>query len=284
MDEAPDTLGDVSETAILTLISRIQESEKKDPFFKDPMAKVLLKGLEPHLSQDIKDRILKRKKMSRALTSYITLRADKYDSYTREFLDKHPDGIVVSLGCGFDTRYWRAVNDPKRYFELDLPEVIDLKRKALKEKITYTMISRSVMEFEWMDRISTIQNEYILFIAEGLLMYLEPEKVRELIERMSERFSKSQLAAEVVAEKYTRGMWKKMTESKMRRRAGTTAGSSFNFGINNAKDLEKFGKGIEVLEEWSYLEDRRVRPGMLRWFRNFKTFTRAQWTVKMSIE
>jgi methyltransferase (TIGR00027 family) len=276
-------IGDVSETAILTLKSRIIESEKEYPIISDPVGKKLLGGLEPFLSQDIKNRILGKKGLSRALTSYIALRADKYDSYVREFLKHHPNGIIVSLGCGFDTRYWRAVNDPRRYFELDLPEVIDLKRKALGGKFPYTMISGSVLDFEWMDRISSIQNEEILFIAEGLLMYLEPEKVRELIGKISDEFSNSQMVAEVVDEKYTRGFWKKITESKMKRRAGTSAGSSFNFGIRKADDFKEFGNGIEVIEEWSFMEDKRVKPIILRFFRHFKTFTRSQWTVRLSI-
>jgi methyltransferase (TIGR00027 family) len=277
-------IGDVSETAILTLRSRVIESGKDKPVIKDPMGKTLLKGLEPLISQDIKDRILSNKKMSSALTSYIALRADKYDSYTREFLKEKPDGIVVSLGCGFDTRYWRAVNNPNKYFELDLPEVIEIKKKALDWKVPYQMISGSVLEDEWMERISAVQSEHILFLAEGLLMYLDPDKVKELIGKMADRFSKSQFVVEVVAEKYTRGMWKKVTENKMKRRAGTAAGSSFNFGVKNAKELKSYGKGIDVIDEWSFMEDKRLKPSILRIFGHFKTFTRSQWTVKLSFE
>jgi len=37
----------------------------------------------------------------------MALRARKYHQLSREFLMENPDGLIVSLGCGFDTRFWR---------------------------------------------------------------------------------------------------------------------------------------------------------------------------------
>jgi methyltransferase (TIGR00027 family) len=272
----------VSETALLTLRSRVIESERKDPVITDPMARDILEGIDPLISGEVRERILKRK-LRTAMTMYIALRSDIYDRYTKAFLEKYPDGLVINLGCGLDTRYWRAVNDPQRYIELDLPEMIDLKKEILGDRIPYEMIGCSVLEDEWIERIATRQSEKILFLAEGLLMYLPPDDVKSLIKKISEKFSRSQFVIEVVKEKYTRGLWKKMVERKMRRSAGSSAGSSFNFGVKNAKEIESYGNNIKVLEEWSYLEDGRVRPSILKFFGKFKTFTRSQWTIKGSI-
>ena len=64
----------------------------------------------------------------------------------------------------------------------------------------------------------------------------------------------------------------------------TEAGSSFNFGVKNAKELKSYGKGIDVIDEWSFMEDRRLKPSILRLFGHFKTFTRSQWTVRLSFK
>jgi hypothetical protein len=101
--------------------------------------------------------------------------------------------------------------------------------------------------------------------------------------RLSEAFSKSTIVFEAVTEKYTKGLWKKTVERKMRRRAGSEAGASYQFGLRNAKEVETYGNHIKVVEEWSYFEDPDIRPKVLALFRNLKTMTRSQWTVKATI-
>lgn len=78
-------LSDVSETAIITLRARTIESQKHNPVIRDDMSSI-------------------------TLSRHIALRARKYDFYAKEFLAKHPGELVVGLGCGFDTRYWRVSN------------------------------------------------------------------------------------------------------------------------------------------------------------------------------
>ena len=86
-----------------------------------------------------------------------------------------------------------------------------------------------------------------------------------------------------MSEKYTRGMWKKILEMKVRRALGSDAGSSYNFGVRQARDIESYGNGIEIIGEWSYLEDDDIRPKVLKYLGHFKTFSRTQWTIRASI-
>ena len=88
---------------------------------------------------------------------------------------------------------------------------------------------------------------------------------------------------EVVDKKYTKGIWKKIVEYKMKHSSGTAAGSSYNFGLRDAKDVEKYGENIEVIEEWSYFEDEDIRPKILRLFHNSKLLSRTQWTITAKI-
>ena len=131
--------------------------------------------------------------------------------------------------------------------------------------------------------ISSIQKEHVLFLAEGLFMYLPEEGVINLFKRLSESFTKSGIVFEVVNEKYTKGLWKKMVASKMST-LGTQAGSSYIFGVRDAKDIQAYGDNIKIMEEWSYFEDRDIVPGVLRLFRNFNPLSRTQWTIKATID
>lgn len=274
-------LSDVSETAIITLKSRVIESKRNNPVIRDDISSECLEKIGLLLPKAHK-RLLDRKLPS-TLTRHIALRARKYDLYTKEFLENYPDGLVVSLGCGFDTRYWRVSESAWKYVEIDLPNVIEAKREILKDRMKYLTIGCSVLEDEWIKEILAVQNKNVLFLAEGLFMYLPQKEVGSLFRKLSESFSNSFIVFETVNKKYTKGIWKKMVESKMKRSLGTEAGSSYQFGVDSAKEIETFGKNINLVEEWSYFEDVDIEPKILWYFRNLRFLTRTQWTIKAAI-
>lgn len=275
-------LNAVSETAIITLKSRVIESAKENALIKDPMGKLLYESLLEKLNEDVKNRIIKRK-LSGVLTAHIAIRGRKYDDYTSDFLKKHPDGLVVNLGCGFDTRYWRVGINKDNYIELDLPEVIKAKQELLGNQLEYRTIGESIFEMGWINEVKSLKASQVLFIAEGLLMYLPEGEVINLFKNLADNFSESEFVFEVVNKKYTKGLNKKMVEMKIKRSIGSDAGSSYNFGVVNSKEVEGYHSGLKVVEEWSYFESEDLKPAILKIFRKFKTFTRTQWTMRAII-
>lgn len=271
-------LTDVSKTAIVTLRCHVLESQKSKPIIKDPMAEYCVDKLASFASIEDKKQVFSRK-LSPALTNHIAIRARKYDSIINEFISKNPACIVVNLGCGFDTRYWRINNQKCEYFELDLPEVIEVKKEVLKNKLKYELLGCSVLDTSWISRVTSKSNRNILLIAEGLFMYLPRDDVITLFKTFSERFYHSQITLEVVTEKYTRGIWKKIVIMKIKRNLGFDAGSSYNFGIKKASELESYGNGIKVLDEWSYIEDPDIRPRIYKYL----GISRTQWTITATI-
>ncbi len=276
-----DIFSAVSETALITLKARVVESEKKEPVIEDAVAVECFNSLQSLLPNEISQRILARK-LPLTLTRYIALRARKYDRYSQQFLSEYDDGLVVSLGCGFDTRYWRIFKEPWKYVEIDLPNVIEVKKKVLGDATTYTMIGCSVLEDDWIKGILSMQKQHVLFLAEGLFMYLPKDSVINLFRRLATSFSESEIIFEVVTEKYTKGLRKKIVESKLSAR-GTSAGSSYDYGIRSGKDIESYSDKIKIIEEWSYFEDEDIKPKIYKLLRNLKTFSRGQWTIKAKI-
>jgi methyltransferase (TIGR00027 family) len=276
-------LNTVSETALITLRARAIETGKPSPILQDPECLRLLNSIgELDLSAH-QLRFLNRN-LPRSLTTYIALRARKYDQWSAEFLRKNPKGLVVSLGAGFDTRYWRISADKEQYIEIDLPEVIETKKQLLGDTLSYPVHGCSVLDEQWMEEISHRQKEGILFLAEGLLMYLPERDVIQFFKTLASTFSASGMVFEAVHKKYTRGMRKRMVESKMKRRSGTEAGTSFQYGLTDGKEVESYAGNIRVTGEWSYFEEPEVQPKLLRLLRRFKAFTRTQWTVRAIIE
>lgn len=277
-----DVLSHVSETALVTLKARAEGAREKNPLIRDEKGIELLEKLETCLPAETRKRILDRK-MPGSVINHISLRSRKYDSYTEEFLQNNPEGLVVSLGCGFDTRFWRLSGNAWRYIEVDLPPLIGVKKELLGDAATYRMIGCSVLDKKWMMEVQRIQDRKILFLAEGLLMYLPKPEVIKLFDRLSRFFSRSFIVFEVVSERYTKGIWKKMVDAKMERSLGFGAGASYESGLRNAAEVESYGSGIKVTDEWSYFEEEDIKPAVLKLFRNWRFMTRTQWTVKASI-
>jgi methyltransferase (TIGR00027 family) len=278
-----NNLSTVSETALITLRSRVIESQKNQPVLTDPVGFEILQRLEDQgLSGSLKS--LFYRKLPISLTRHLALRARKYDSCCKEFLSIKPDGLIVSLGAGFDTRYWRLGDETIKYIEVDLPEVTEAKRNLLGDLIKYEILGTSVLEDDWISRVSSHQTSNILLLAEGLFMYLHEKEVIRTFSRIAESFSGSRIIFEVVHKNYTKGIWKKMVESKMKRRIGCSAGSSYNYGVKDAREIESYGNGIKVVEEWSYFDDKDIKPSFLRLFRNVRFMSRTQWTILADLD
>jgi O-methyltransferase involved in polyketide biosynthesis len=140
-------------------------------------------------------------KLAVAGDAVITLpfRAKSFDDWTREFLAAHPESIVLHLGCGLDTRVFRVDPAPTvRWYDVDLPEAIELRRQLYPERPGYEMIATSVADLRWLDAIPG--DRPVLVVAEGLVQYL-PESDRDaLFARITEQFP----SGEIVFDAYGR--------------------------------------------------------------------------------
>jgi len=67
-----------------------------------------------------------------------------------EFPKSSPDGVVVNIGCGLDSRFSRIDNRRVRFYDLDVHSVIEIKRRFFDESNWYRFISSSVLDYNWM--------------------------------------------------------------------------------------------------------------------------------------
>jgi O-methyltransferase involved in polyketide biosynthesis len=67
----------------------------------------------------------------------VALRGAQLDAWTTDFLSGNPDAVVLHLGCGLHSRAFRlALPEGVRWFDVDLPQVIALRRKLYSESET----------------------------------------------------------------------------------------------------------------------------------------------------
>jgi O-methyltransferase involved in polyketide biosynthesis len=167
-----------------------------------------------------------------------------FDSIAKLFISNNPECTVINLACGFDTRFWRIANENCRYVELDLPEVIELKREILKDHLGYELIGCSILDTSWIDQVTSNGSSNFLLLAEGLFMYLPKPDATRLLHVIAERFNRSQFVLDMAPEKYTKGLWKRLLQLEAR---AWDLDVSIIFGINNPRDIESYGNGFKVI-------------------------------------
>jgi len=228
------TLTPEQETLLITLYAKAQPG---NPLFFDPTAQDILNRVDydfAHLHIPYKTVVL------------VCQRAKKLDAVTRDFLGEHPGGVVLQLGCGLDSRFWRVDDGRVTWYDLDMPAVIELRRQFFTEGERYHLIAASVTDLEWVDTV-TSGGRPVLVVAEGLLMYLGEADVRRLVLRLHETFPGCRLIADV----FSRLTARSATKHPSLKHTGATIG----WGMDDPCELEAWAPGLHLLEEWNFTDD-----------------------------
>src|SRR5690606_13543643 len=96
-----------------------------------------------------------------------------------------------------DARAYRV--DPHArvdWYDLDYPDVIELRKRLLPHRDHYTPLGSSVTDPSWLDVVP--RDRPVLMIAEGLLPYLTVDEVRSLITTIVDGFPSGQLQCDIV--------------------------------------------------------------------------------------
>jgi O-methyltransferase involved in polyketide biosynthesis len=178
--------GSVEWTNLVTLYLRACESRLEQPILGDRAAAEAVDGI----NYDFKR--MRRVAQPWSNQYLVALRAKKLDDWSAAFLHRHPNAVVLHLGCGMDTRAFRL--DPPAtvdWFDVDQPGVIDLRRKLYEDRDGYQMIGSSVTHGEWLERIPS--DRPVLVVGEGLFMFLSERETWELLVRLTDRFGGGEL-------------------------------------------------------------------------------------------
>jgi O-methyltransferase involved in polyketide biosynthesis len=273
-------IGDIAATSFLTLYCHALETLSKNPLLADPKSVEITTVLNKTLSgsTDPLHRILVSGMLDKRLIVHIALRAKKYDEYTRNFLQKSPDGIIVNIGCGLDSRFLRIDNGRVIFYDLDLPEIIEIKKGFFHESDRYHLVASSVLDFDWMTVVRQQKGPF-LFMAEGVFMYLDGKDVRSLVLMLQEKFPGSELVCEVANSLWLRPLFRKILDYKMQKQAHLGKNAMFRSGIHNGQEMEQWHNGIQLLDEWSYFDSNEEKLGWLRVLRHIEFIRKTQWTV-----
>lgn len=232
----------VPETMIQTLYARAKESGKKNPKIRDDMAVEIMSRLDYDFSNTDKDK---------AMSYGVVARTIVLDEMIEKYLSRHPKSVVVNIASGMDTRCYRMQGKYLRWYNVDLPETMEIRAKFLDEKDPVYQIAASAMDESYTDDI-ICEGEDILVVIEGLSMYLKEEDILDVFSIIEKRFSKAVVMIETMSPFVVQHVKEKSIEG---------SNAKFTWGIKNGKLLQKLVPSFTYRGEVSLIEGmKKIMP------------------------
>lgn len=232
-------LGVVEDTLFVPMLGRIYASENCKNILYDETA------------LSLKDKLPARIIENDHQTQYTYLasasRSANMDRYIADFLKRKPDGVIVQLGVGLETTYYRDDNGHTQWYGVDLPNVIEYRKSLLPEAEREMYIAGDAFDKAWIEQVRQENPDApILVTSSGLFYYFEEDAVLGLL-RMLQNYGDVEIVFDTVNKS---GMT--MMQKQHMKTVGAEDAKMF-FYVDSAKKLKKqIGGKVKVLAEEKY--------------------------------
>lgn len=229
----------IANTLYVPLVARINISKRFPEYFMDEKAL----ELEQYLPQGADKGASEYSNMASVARYY------NMDKTVTEFAKSFTESNIVYLGAGFETAYDR-LNDKLEHrmvhwYETDLPEVIEARKKVFGQRKNETLIAGDMFKMEW---VKEIDNSLpTLLIVSGVFQYFHEEEVIAFIKACGKAFPQGEMLFDATSES---GL--KFTNWFIKRTGNASA--IMYFGINDSKEFAD-KCGMQLLEEKGFFPD-----------------------------
>lgn len=231
MNKLKVNLGTVQETLLITLWARAIEAGKANPILQDAKSAEILKQIDYDFS-----------KLNTAKGSQVgvCLRGLVFDEWVAAFLQNNPDGVVVEIGSGLNTRFERVDNGKVHWFDLDLPDSIEIRKHFFTDTERRKVIATSILDPSWIEQVKAVSLHPIIFVAEGVLMYLSERQVKQVFTLLVEQFPGCYFAFD--------SMSHFMVENQKHHDAINFFSAKFQWGIKDIRECQTWDARYQLLE------------------------------------
>ena len=218
-----------AETMLQSFYARAKYSRKKNAKFYDAKAIELVDKIDYDFSKAEKDSTMSNGVIARTIV---------FDELVKDFINKNPDCTVVNIACGLDTRFYRMDNGRIIWYNVDLPETIEVRDAIYHESGRVSTIGISATDPAWADKVT--KRGKMLFIIEGLSMYLTSDENAQMLSIIRDKFDNATVLMECLAKKWVN---KEHTEKSIQ-----DTGAKFVFGADTFDDLGKAADGFRCIK------------------------------------
>jgi O-Methyltransferase involved in polyketide biosynthesis len=178
-------IGDIQETALITLAIRASETDRPNARIKDFMAKEIIDTLGVDVSKY--DPFMSHEG--------VVARTIMYKNELEELIKQYPDALCINLGCGFDDKFVQVDNGKITWFDVDLPDILPVRRKIYQDRDRCVMKEGSALESDWTKDLP--KRSTTIVVMEGVLEYFTKEQVATCLKMLCDSFDHGYLLAEL---------------------------------------------------------------------------------------
>jgi O-methyltransferase involved in polyketide biosynthesis len=230
VEKVKPILNGAAETMLQSFYARAQYSRKKNHKIYDAKAVEIVDRIDYDFTSAGKDTTMSGGVIARTIV---------LDELVNNFIAENPDCVVVNIACGLDTRFYRVDNGRITWYNLDLPETIEVRNQIFEPTERVSNIGISVLDPSWADCIKV--RGKMLFVIEGLSMYLTAEENAKMLTIIRSHFDNAYVLLECLAKRWVH---KEHTEQSIKK-----TGAVFQFGADHFEDLGKAAEGFHKVKD-----------------------------------
>ena len=227
-------LGKVQETLVLPLWGRAMETKKSNPQLIDNKAVEMIERIDYDFS---------------TITEHIhwlsqlawVARCLHIDKIVGEFINTHPSATIINIGCGLDTTFERIDNGTITFYDLDLPDVIALRREFFQDHERRKTVTSSFLEPEWFQQI--LVKDGLLCIAAGVFYYFNERQIQTFFKAIADHFEQCEIVFDTMSPLGVRVANKKVIQA-----GGMDETAILKWGMRSAKILEKWDPRFTLMQ------------------------------------
>jgi O-methyltransferase involved in polyketide biosynthesis len=212
----------------------MEDAERKSPVCNDQYAKIFMDERGMKIFGPFKSEIMPN-------ISNIT-RCRIIDDIISSELGKNKNTLVVTIGCGFDTRPYRLTGGS--WIEIDEPQIITYKNEKLPVDECRNRLHRISIDFSHeslRNKLRAIETgQSVIIVIEGVFMYLEPESINATLSEIQDLYPVHVLLCDLMTKKFF-DKYAQSIHSKL-----VTTGGTFSALPDNPEKIFIDNKYIEI--------------------------------------
>ena len=237
--------GDIQETALIPLAIKASETARPNARIKDEKAKQIIETLGVDVSKF--DPFMSHEG--------VVARTIMFRDELKRLLKDYPDALCINLGCGFDDKFSQVDNGRLTWYDVDLPDQIEVRKKVYQNRDRCTMMEGSALDDEWTKELP--KKDMNIIVMEGVLEYFSKDQVKTCLNMLCDSFTHGYLLAELHSPF--------LEKNSKHHDAVKNTNATFGWGTKSGKEYLELEPRLVLVSETSYNEEMKKYsiPGKL---------------------
>lgn len=175
----------------------------------------------------------------------VVARTILYKNELKRLIENYIDALCINLGCGFDDKFSQVDNGSITWFDVDLPDQIEKRRKVYSDRDRCTMLEGSALDGEWTKQLP--KHDMNIVVMEGVLEYFSKDQVKTCLNMLCDSFEHGYLLAELHSPF--------LEKNGSHHDAVKHTNATFGWGTKSGLDYLELEPRMRLISETSYNEE-----------------------------